>query len=59
MVGLLGRIFKRRNVDPKRLRDEEAARLRGEAEWRRAEQRKSQDQRGVEGSSRMPPLGRP
>jgi hypothetical protein len=48
-----------RRRDPERLREDEEARRRGEMEWRQAEQRKSQDQRGVEGSSKMPPLGRP
>jgi hypothetical protein len=59
VLGSLGRLFKRRRRDAEQLREDEEARLRGAAEWRQAEQHKSQDQRGVEGAGRMPPLGRP
>jgi hypothetical protein len=48
-----------RRRDPERLREEEENRLRAQQEHRQAELSKSEDQRGVEGSSQMPPLGRP
>jgi hypothetical protein len=51
-------IFKREN-DPERMREDAENRLRTQQELRQAEQRKTEDQRGVEGSSQMPPLGRP
>jgi hypothetical protein len=41
------------------MREAHENRLRAQQELREAEQRKSEDQRGVEGSSQMPPLGRP
>jgi hypothetical protein len=59
MLGLLGRIFKRREVDPERLREEEESRLRAQEESRQAQERKSQDQRGLEDASRGLPFGRP
>jgi hypothetical protein len=45
--------------DPARMRDDEEARLRAEQELRQAEQRKTEDQRGVEGIQRGMPFGRP
>jgi hypothetical protein len=41
------------------MREDAENRLRAQQELRQAEQRKTEDQRGVEGSSQMPPLGRP
>jgi hypothetical protein len=58
MFGRLSRIFKR-DRDPELMREDAENRLRAQQELRQAEQRKSEDQRGVEGSSQMPPLGRP
>jgi hypothetical protein len=58
MFERLRRLFKR-EPDPERMREDAENRLRAQQEIRRAEQRKSEDQRGVEGSSQMPPLGRP
>ena len=58
MFERLRRIFKREN-DPERMREDADNRLRAQQELRQAEQRKTEDQRGVEGSSQMPPLGRP
>jgi hypothetical protein len=58
MLGRLRRIFKPER-DPDRMREAAENRLRAQQELRQAEQRKSEDQRGVEGSSQMPPLGRP
>jgi hypothetical protein len=48
-----------RGRDPDRMREDAENRLRAEQELRQAELRKSEDQRGIEGSSQMPPLGRP
>jgi hypothetical protein len=48
-----------RRRDPERMREDTENRLRAQQELRQAELRKSEDQRGVEGSSQMPPLGRP
>ena len=45
--------------DPERMREDEEARLRAEQELRQAEQRKTEDQRGVEGIQRGMPFGRP
>jgi hypothetical protein len=45
--------------DPGRMREEEETRLRAEQEIRQAEQRKTEDQRGVEGVQRGMPFGRP
>jgi hypothetical protein len=59
MFGLFGKIFKRREVDPERLREEEENRLRAKEESRQAQERKSQDQRGLEDASRGLPFGRP
>jgi hypothetical protein len=58
MFGKIEAWWKRRR-DPARMRELEENRLRAQQEMRQAEQRKSEDQRGVEGSSQMPPLGRP
>jgi hypothetical protein len=59
MLGRLGRIFKRREVDSERLRDDEESRLRAKEEARLAQERKSQDQRGLEDATRGLPFGRP
>jgi hypothetical protein len=48
-----------RERDPDRMQEDAENRLRAEQELRQAELRKSEDQRGIEGSSQMPPLGRP
>jgi hypothetical protein len=58
MFERLRRFFKREPV-PERMREDAETRLRAQQEIRQAEQRKSEDQRGIEGSSQMPPLGRP
>ena len=58
MFNRLRQIFRREN-DPERMREDAENRLRAQQELRQAEQRKTEDQRGVEGSSQMPPLGRP
>lgn len=56
MLRRLSRILKR-SRDPARTREEAANRLCAQHELRQAEQGKTEDQRGVEGSSRMPALG--
>jgi hypothetical protein len=58
MVESLKRLF-RRETDPERLREEAENRLRAQQEIRQAEQRKSEDQRGIEGTQRGLPFGRP
>jgi hypothetical protein len=58
MLESLKRLFKRQR-DPERMREDAENRLRAQQELRQAELRKTEDQRGVEGSSQMPPLGRP
>jgi hypothetical protein len=55
----LKRLFRREPQDPERLREEAENRLRAEQEIRAAEQAKSEDRRGVEGSSERPPYFRP
>jgi hypothetical protein len=59
MLGRLSSIFRRRPPDPERLREEEENRLRAREESRLAQERKSQDQRGIEDASRSLPFGRP
>jgi hypothetical protein len=54
----LKRLF-RRNADPERLLEEAEDRLRAQQEIRQAEQRKSEDQRGIEGTQSGLPFGRP
>jgi len=54
----LRRLF-RRNTDPERLREKAENRLRAQREIRQAEQRKSEDQRGIEGTQSGLPFGRP
>jgi hypothetical protein len=54
----LKRLFGR-NDRPERLREEAENRLRAQQEIRQAEQRKSQDQRGIEGTQSGLPFGRP
>jgi hypothetical protein len=49
----------RRNTDPERLREKAENRLRAQREIRQAEQRKSEDQRGIEGTQSGLPFGRP
>jgi hypothetical protein len=58
MLESLKRLFKRER-EPERMREDAENRLRAQQELRQAELRKTEDQRGVEGSSQMPPLGRP
>jgi hypothetical protein len=58
MLESLKRLF-RRETDPERLREEAENRLRAQQEIRQAEQRKSENQRGIEGSQRGFPFGRP
>jgi len=57
MLASLKRLF-RRETDPERLREEAENRLRAQREIRQAEQRKSEDQRGIEGTQRGLPFGR-
>ena len=59
MLGKLGGLFKGRKLDPERLREDEESRLRATEEARLAQERKSQDQRGLEDASRGLPFGRP
>jgi hypothetical protein len=58
MLGRLSRIIKRRR-DPARALEDAENRLRAQQELRQTEQRKTEDQRGLEASSQMPPLGPP
>lgn len=58
MLESLRRLF-RRNTDPERLREKAENRLRAQREIRQAEQRKSEDQRGIEGTQSGLPFGRP
>ena len=58
MFESLKRLFKRER-NPERMREDAENRVRAQQELRQAELRKTEDQRGVEGSSQMPPLGRP
>jgi hypothetical protein len=41
------------------MREDEETRLRAEQELRQAEQRKTEDQRGIEGAQKGLPYGRP
>jgi hypothetical protein len=60
MFSRLKRLLHRRPLDEAELREDAEARLRAQQEWRAAEQRKSDDQRGVEGfSERLPYIHRP
>jgi hypothetical protein len=52
------RLF-RSNAHPERLREEAENRLRAQQEIRQAERRKSEDQRGIEGTQSGLPFGRP
>jgi hypothetical protein len=54
----LRRLFRRERA-PERMLEDAENRLRAQEALRQAELRKTEDQRGVEGSSQMPPLGRP
>jgi hypothetical protein len=58
MLESLKRLF-RRETDPERQRKEAENRLRAQQEIRQAEQRKSEDQRGIEGAQRGLPFNRP
>jgi hypothetical protein len=58
MLASLKRLFGR-NRDQGRLREEAENRLRAEQEIRKAEQGKSERQRGLENASKGFPLGRP
>ena len=59
MFSRLRALFGRAPRDEARLRDDEEARLRAQQELRAAEQHKSDDQRGLEGSGARPPYFRP
>jgi hypothetical protein len=59
MLGRLSRLFRRKPLDPGRLREEEENRLRAREEARRAQEAKTQDQRGLEDATRGLPYGRP
>jgi hypothetical protein len=59
MLSRLRALFRRAPGDEARLRDDEEARLRAQQELRAAQQRKSDDQRGLEGVSERPPYFRP
>ena len=59
MFESLKRLFGRREADSERMREDAESRLRAEQELRQAEQRKSEDQRGVESAARGLPFGRP
>jgi hypothetical protein len=54
----LRRLFKRER-DPELMREDAENRLRAQQEVRQAEQRKTEDQRGVEGTQHGLPYGRP
>jgi hypothetical protein len=58
MFERLSRLFKR-DRDPDRKREDEETRVRAEQELRQAEQRKTEDQRGLEGAQKGLPFGRP
>jgi hypothetical protein len=58
MLERLSRLFKR-DRDPDRMREDEETRVRAEQELRQAEQRKTEDQRGLEGAQKGLPYGRP
>jgi hypothetical protein len=58
MFERLSRLFKR-DRDPDRMREDEETRVRAEQELRQAEQRKTEDQRGLEGAQKGLPFGRP
>jgi hypothetical protein len=58
MFERLSRLFKR-DRDPDRMREDEETRVRAEQELRQAEQRKTEDQRGLEGAQKGLPYGRP
>jgi hypothetical protein len=49
----------KRRRDPARMREAEENRLRAQQELRQAEERKSENQRGVEGVQRGMPFDRP
>jgi hypothetical protein len=59
VFGSLKRLFRRGDDDPERLREEAENRYRAEQEIRAAEQAKSEERRGYEGSSERPPYFRP
>jgi hypothetical protein len=59
MLERLSRLFRRKPLDPERLREEEENRLRAREEARLAQVRKTQDQRGLEDATRGLPYGRP
>jgi hypothetical protein len=56
---ILKRLFGRGDDDPARLREEAESRYRADQEIRAAEQAKSEQLRGYEGSSQRPPYFRP
>jgi hypothetical protein len=58
MFERLSRLFKR-DRDPDRMREDEETRVRAEQKLRQAEQRKTEDQRGLEGAQKGLPFGRP
>jgi hypothetical protein len=58
MLERLSRLFKW-GRDPDQMREDEENRLRAEQELRQAEQRKTEDQRGLEGAQKGLPYGRP
>jgi hypothetical protein len=59
MFERLKRLFRREDADPERLREEAENRYSAEQESRAAEQAKSEQRRGYEGSSERPPYFRP
>jgi hypothetical protein len=58
MFERLSRLFKR-DRDPDRMREDEETRVRAKQELRQADQRKTEDQRGLEGAQKGLPYGRP
>jgi hypothetical protein len=48
-----------RGRNPDQIREDEENRLRAQQELRQAEQRKTEDQRGLEGTQQGLPFGRP
>ena len=58
MFERLSRLFER-DRDPDRMREDEENRVRAEQELRQAEQRKTEDQRCLEGAQKGLPYGRP